>query len=286
MRSAAAIACVCLSVAAAVSCDDPTITEVPRTDALDELTRAFCERHLRCECEDYRVYESTMECVGDLEEGLAELDAQLQVVGVVYDADCVGAYVRALDERGCGGWEAPSETCERPCKFAHGQARIGETCEQDFHCAQGLVCAYDDTYADYRTICIDPCVATSGPSCVNAPCAVGQVCDWDNARCVAPPGAGETCVAGECAQGLFCRFDPMAQTAICFAPAPIGEACMGHGECDSGYCPAGFCATRPGRGETCEAGVCTDELWCNPENTRCETAPPPRPAICDEAVQP
>lgn len=281
MRSAIAIVSVCLSVATAVSCAEPAAIEVDRLDVRDELVRAFCERQQSCDCE-YRSYDTLVDCIGAVDVATLDLDRQLAVVGVVYDAACAGELVHALDERACGGWEPAGLECEQPCKLAHGSAGLGESCEEDFECDQGLVCAYDENELEYHTICIDPCAPSQRPNCNTVRCDDGLFCDWENSRCVVPPGDGESCFQGNCAEGTFCRFDPVAQDNLCVAPGAYNDPCMGHSECASGYCPAGFCKSPPQRGEICEAGACADGLWCNPTSTRCETAPPPVPAICEE----
>ena len=104
-----------------------------------------------------------------------------------------------------------------------------------------------------------------GESCQSTGCAEGLLCNFDDDLCQTPPTVGELCVGGfGCAEDLFCEavdFDDLMSERRCFGPQKRGAACRGHSQCESSYCPAGFCELQPLEGEAC-AGVCASGLDC------------------------
>lgn len=171
---------------------------------------------------------------------------------------------------------------------------IGQSCRQA-PCADGLVC--DQT----RDACVNP--ADEGESCgggcadglhciestcqtlpgegerCEGQCAEGTWCDWNIQRCAAlPDGEGQPCAAGQCGGRLWC--DTMNDE--CRLRAPFGETCTGHRQCETGFCPAGFCDELPIEGEACaQAGGCANGLVCDGEV--CVTALNRGSAVCSFA---
>lgn len=105
----------------------------------------------------------------------------------------------------------------------------------------------------------EPRELAGSPECV-APCApiYGTV------------DLGEECIridalSSNCKPGLYC--DNVGCREWCADPPPplteLGEPCMGHAECATGYCPAGSCATPNASGAACEqAAECKPGLEC------------------------
>jgi hypothetical protein len=184
------------------------------------------------------------------------------------------------------------------CTAAPGE---GEPC-YDLPCADDLYCdytkdgAYCRSYAAAGEDCSQrPCEellwCNDASRCVPAPeegqpclfdsiCAEGSVCDSGSLVCVAPPPEGQPCASGTCAEGSWCdvAMDPMG-VGICAPLRANDEMCSGHRQCQSNYCPNGFCWALPLEGDGCEgAGVCAGGLVCN--GTTCEPTLTRAPAAC------
>jgi hypothetical protein len=179
----------------------------------------------------------------------------------------------------------------------------GELC-WDTPCADGLYCdwqtkaeppycrrfAQEGEPCDQRE-CADELWCIDGLRCVAAPeegepclfgsvCADGIVCQLESGLCVAPPEEGQPCVENTCASGSWCdtAMDPTG-VGICAPRLANDEMCSGHRQCQSGYCPNGFCWPVPLEGEGCEgAGLCAGGLVCN--GTTCEPTLTRAPAAC------
>jgi len=134
-------------------------------------------------------------------------------------------------------------------------AGSGASC-QNAQCDTGLVCSN-------AQVCTEP--PGPGQVCASGQCASGALCDWEVERCVALPTAGESCLFGECAGSAWCEFaDPMNPEGQCAELTPYGQACSGHNQCQSAYCPAGYCDHRPEGGEACSPMLpCANGLACN-----------------------
>lgn len=159
------------------------------------------------------------------------------------------------------GWDA----------FCRSYAAEGEDCSQR-PCGDRLYC--DDA---------DRCVAAPGegrPCLFGVLCADGVVCEPQTTRCVAPPEEGRACIQGECAPGTFCdvAMDPTG-VGICTARRANDEPCSGHRQCQSGYCPNGYCWPIPLEGDDCRGtDACAGGLVCN--GTTCERTLTRAPAAC------
>lgn len=158
-------------------------------------------------------------------------------------------------------YESDTATCVEP-------AALGESC-QAVRCSDGLYC-------DETSSCRGP--AELGESCNWVPCITALVCDYEfGTTCRERPAAGQACISGECEDGAVCDFASGAPS--CVAAAVNGEACMGHVECASEYCPRGFCEARPGLGDDCsDLFVCAAGLSC--DGSTCREATTVGPAIC------
>lgn len=303
----------------AISCDrgeddEPTI--LPIGEAVDALDDAYCQRVVDCGC-DEEWQPTPAECREQMETSIAAWREDGESHGLVYDGSCLGTMVDQLDDLGCDppgdGNDEDAPDCVRPCNIYHGTARAGEACHRydTFgDCAQGLECSVEICDAEDCTgTCRDPCrraeigercddvqcvegatcdyttgrcrsLGDEGDGCFDFGCREGLACDFENDRCVTLPSAGEPCFQGQCAEDFFCVTDPVDPTIqTCNAPGELDDPCMGHRQCESGYCPAGFCKELPGDGETC-FGTCADGYSCSgvvDEMTVCEKA---APAVC------
>ncbi|MEM7156789.1 MAG: Dickkopf N-terminal cysteine-rich domain-containing protein [Myxococcota bacterium] len=148
------------------------------------------------------------------------------------------------------------------------QVAIGQSCANN-PCEDGLLCSND--------VCRS--VPLAGEQCIGGNCAAGATCDFQTDRCVALPVVGETCLFGTCAPGSWCLASADDPEGTCNEPILTGEMCSGHNQCDSGYCPNGFCWPLGGEGDDCEnGGLCTEGLVCN--GLTCELSPTRTPAVC------
>ncbi len=160
----------------------------------------------------------------------------------------------------CNWADDGAQRCRAP-------AKLGEQC-QDIGCEEGLAC---DGFT-----CVNP--PPAGLACVQGQCDDSAVCDWDTNTCRARPTQGASCLFGVCADELWCDTgtDPLG---VCVTVNANGEACTGHTQCGSGFCPRGFCEARPGLDEDCEnVGICERGLVCN--GLTCQPTDYRGPAAC------
>jgi hypothetical protein len=251
--------------------------EAPRIaveDVESELLGSWCEAMFDCDCPEGTLYFDEADCASAAELIATGLQMYAGTMGYHYDASCVGEFVARIEDRGCAPAAAGSDECEPPCNALFGERGIGESCEDIGDglstCKQGLVC--------YGT-CEDPCGAQGGAHlgerCEEVGCAEDLFCkpnfDFTEYRCARPPEVGQPCPDNVCEGDAFCALpDPMALANVCIAPRENGEPCMGHSQCQSTHCPAGYCAELPGRGDSCPAQVCDTGLTCR--EGVCETA--------------
>jgi hypothetical protein len=253
-----------IGAAVTVACKEPP-REIAVEDVESELVGTWCEAMFDCNCPEGRVYFELADCARAAEMIAAGLEMYAGAMGMEYDPTCVGEFVDRIEDRGCAAPGAFDDDCESPCNPLFGTRDVGQSCESVgdglSDCKQGLVC--------YGT-CEDPCGivgAKLGERCEEVGCGEGLFCKWNadftEARCAEPPPVGQPCPDGVCNGDAFCALpDPMALANICIAPREAGEPCMGHLQCESGYCPAGYCDQVPGRGDPCPAQVCDTGSTC------------------------
>ncbi len=161
---------------------------------------------------------------------LASLQKDIAAGSVVYDAtkacQCLADFKSLADN------------CQSPLLPASCYAAI------QGKLAAGQPCDATLDNCDHGSCHVSMCSGNGCPACVTsgtcvAWAAAGARCGFE-ADC--DPTAGLTCVAGKCAVP---------------APAAIGAACVGDGDCEaSAYCANGACKAKPSAG-----GVCgTDSL--------------------------
>jgi hypothetical protein len=176
-------------------------------------------------------------------------------VTINFDQDCLDRMAAALSAASCD-LAVPLMSCGDYCKLYYGSRFEFQPCGDESECAQGLVC--------FNSECRDPCTVQTvgeGESCETAVCAPGLECFSDDE---VPP----TCLPDGGGGGLG-----------------VGEPCMGHSECASGSCPAGFCAELPGAGEPCtEDGGCRDDLTCLPSEAIADGVCTAVPPICNALI--
>jgi hypothetical protein len=159
-------------------------------------------------------------------------------------------------------WSSGSGVCRRYA--AEGESCWGTPCEAELLCNEGNVCQSPPGEGQ-------PCL-------FGFVCTEGLVCAPLEGLCMPPPAEGQPCPAGECADGAWCdtSTDP---DGICTARRANDEPCTGHRQCQSGYCPNGFCWPLPLEGDGCQgAGICGGGLVCN--GTTCEPTLARGPAAC------
>jgi hypothetical protein len=276
-----------LWVAFGVACDsEPPPREVPLSQVEDEVIAVVCDQMFICDCRNGRFYESKAQCQDTTRTLADQLRSIADMESLTWDPACLGRTLETIDDAGCdSAFDVGTvDECAPPCHYLHGSAGPGDACQINAQyvtdCDQGLECI--------GGTCAAPC--TDDPNDmrgdVGEPCDFGckddLVCDADF-LCRAAPKLGQNCDFGQCEEGLFCETadpnDPMTQL-VCKAPVGIGEACRGHAQCESGFCPAGFCTDLPGEGDSCRGTfVCAAGLDCIEE-----VCVPGAPAVCEISV--
>ena len=146
-------------------------------------------------------------------------------------------------------------SCDWQADVCRPLAQSGESCDS-LQCAAGLSCDSSQTCGS---------LPIAGESCPQGLCSDEAVCDWTVGSCVGRPLVGSRCVVGECAEQLWCdSSDPQEPDGPCTERLARAEACSGHQQCETGYCPAGYCLDKPLLGEGCAgAMVCGQGLVCD-----------------------
>lgn len=204
------------------------------------------------------------------------------------DAECAADLYCAWTEPGqlrCQAYATEGQSCyDARCEddLFCNQANVcvsapvaGEPCLGGNFCGEDLQCDFD------ANRCVE--LPLAGEPCLNGSrCADGLRCDFDSSRCVELPLAGEPCLQGECATEAWCQTTMEDPDGTCVPPVAVGEMCSGHRQCESGFCPNGFCWALPLEGEDCEgAEVCAPGLVCN--GRTCEPTLTRAPAACTYA---
>lgn len=237
------------------------------------LDSVVCELAFDCECNG-RQFETRSECTAWATTQEAQAQRLMETYDLEWDPTCVGSYVREFEELQCASQRLfPDESdvngCDPGCDALHGRRTVGAGCvaieETGYStCDGGLRCR--------DGICVERCPAALG---LDAPCRDG-VCDEGlfcyesdeglEPQCQTKSAEGGSCVGGRvCAEGLRCFVpDPADPTvATCELLGEANAPCMGHRECATGYCPAGFCADLPSEGDDCRGtDVCAGDLFC------------------------
>jgi hypothetical protein len=275
----------CGLCAAACDSDDEGTTQVPIESAVEAIADHFCARQFACDCLDTR-FETEADCETAAQQIVDRIQTDGERLGYDYHPECIGEWLDLVADYGCSPPRAvdPPRTCERTCYMYTGDADLNEPCEYSYSgsvspCATGLECN--------GASCQDPCedweathFAAAGDSCLERSCDEELFCN-ENQVCQALPVAGEPCFNGACASNATCdQSDPDPMLWTCTDLVVLGDPCSGHGQCDSGYCPAGFCAPLPGRGESCEGtSVCGPNLDCHED-----VCVPAEAAVCDAPI--
>ena len=213
---------------------------------LESLAGVACQHARACGCEDPEPFGSSdgsCESVV-LEDWSSWLPPPTQRgENVVFDPQCLDRAIEILRAAECDA-DLSRFWAELPCPLYHSTANLGDLCIGGSPvynpCLQGLVC-------------------------IDLQCEPAHVTASPDLR----PGIGESCLeTGECNASGWCDVAAM-DGPICRARRAVGDACMGHDQCLTVYCPAGFCDDRPGEGEPCGANqICGDRLECDGE--RCQ----------------
>lgn len=232
--------------------------------SLTKLSQVYCEKLTTCGCfgafVDVEELEGPIVCepwnIPATIPGGGEYGGEYgdggdgERLSVQFNRECADRLTDLLEQVDCDGpvLEIP---CEQQCKLYFGPRWAGEPCESDRECSGDLIC--------HNGECREPC----GLPIV---------------------GPGEPCEFARCAAGLECVVtvdDGVSAPAVCgggSGGAPVGAACMGHADCTTFFCPAGFCAELPGAGSPCIDGRCGPGVVCeqseaNPEGTCVAIAP-------------
>jgi hypothetical protein len=268
-----------MSVAACT--DGPGVESI----SLTKFSRAICEKQMECGCapllgqlgyvpplacegwnfEDLRPpsadegYDDDGYDDGSYDDGGYEDDGDDTAGGEIshaYDQACADRLAAAIAAMPCEGL-IPDLDCDDYCKIVYGTRFEGQPCRADVDCAQGLRCFGE---------CRDPCAVTTvgeGESCQFATCDVGLTCTGiDEGPPICVPQGGIDVCDEPCTSMQWC--DAAAPDGpTCRARGEPGAPCMGHAQCVTSYCPAGFCEELPGDGEPCTPdGECRDGALC------------------------
>lgn len=288
------------AVVLATACGDGFGDGPPQTQAFDQ---ALCHKLIECSCgESLRAFGllPPLSCDGWTIDSLAGADGyepypyygegygydpDPEYLPLSLDVECFERIAEALEAGGC---DAPINlSCEDYCSPYFGPLLEGQPCTYPNSCGRGLVCAAGE--------CRDPCrvpIGREGDRCgdpqgqFDIQCADGLVCGFDFQNeyptCLRLPGPGFPCDMGDCAEGSWCDGSPDGD--VCRASKETGAACMGHRECMSVYCPAGFCEDRPVDGEACDVDdVCATGYCLRDESTgegRCLAVP----GVCQSVI--
>lgn len=242
------------------------------------LIHALCEKLVECGCSESLGIPVPLDCTswsiilepypepyygyeGYGYEGGGNPDSDLTL-----DVDCLERYAEAIEQAACDG--PPIRLpCEERCKPYFGSRFEGEECDSEYACGRGLFCVpYYDEQGEPHAECREPCNirrGQEGERCDSSGCEPGLACgfafDLGFPVCARLPGLGQPCDEGDCSVGARCDDD----TETCVSLTADGEPCMGHRECASVYCPAGFCEPRPIAGSACGLdGVCASDATC------------------------
>lgn len=220
---------------------------------VSSLATSICDRLLDCGC---LPIEDREDCQIGFAGGLTA-DSDL-----AYDDGCLQKWRRWVSTASCASPSLPG--VGDVCPVYHGAVFEGMPCEYGgvfvTDCGPRLSCI--------AGTCVDPGGMSFGG--LDEPCELIRRCDDGLAcdevgRCRALPGPGQPCPSGQCAEGSRCEVmgDFEAQP-VCVAGAEIGERCMGHAECASFNCPAGFCEPSATVGDPCSDNLpCGPELFCS-----------------------
>lgn len=249
---------------------EPPPPEVAVVDVEEQLSDVVCGLAAECECNFGRQFSTNAECLTWAGMQQSEAERLMNTYDLTWEPTCVGWYVRAFEELECASQDLfpndPDGDGCGACQPLHGDKLAGASCteyEYGFSdCGQGMRCQ--------QGTCIELCPEPQrlGEPCDFEGCGEGLYCDvFTDATpvCREKAGDGEDCSVVECAEQLRCVLgDPMdPMSARCESLATTGQACMGHADCTTRYCPAGFCEEIPGEGGDCRGtGVCGDGLFC------------------------
>lgn len=161
----------------------------------------------------------------------------------------------------CTYIEGSNGSYEAQCR---AEATEGMPCFE-VGCVDGLDCSANG-------LCVAP--VGEGQSCYDIDCEEGLICDFDGGMiCRALPKAGAACLFGECENGSFCELE------VCVPGLPLAQACTGHRQCESGFCPAGFCDRRPQLGDSCADALACD-VGASCDGAVCRASVARGPAVC------
>lgn len=249
----------------------PPPPEVTASAIAQELESVVCDLAFDCECTFGRQFETRGECSDWATVQQAEADRLMQQYDLTWEPTCLGWYVQAFQELECASQELftndpDGDGCSASCSPLHGTKQIGQACQQIENrfsdCDNGLRCD--------QGVCVELCPEPlgAGEICNGGTCGEGLYCDFSgeiDALCRPKARDGDDCTQAECAEGLRCIApDPMDLTVLSCAPlATMAEPCMGHDQCDTGYCPAGFCDLLPVEGGDCRGTLaCAEGFFC------------------------
>lgn len=259
--------------------------------ALQRLTTRMCEKARECGCDEPPSEETTGAGAAEC-GGWPPLDLDAEHYGSehasrAFDPACAERWASWVDTVSCEAPTLPSYA--DLCPLYHGTRRAGETCSGaslvETECERGAYClagvCRDLSRSAFGTAG-EPCdlgsLCDEGLECIDAvcqrlpgagePCLAGYLCDDDSSCyetfCASRPGVGEPCSFDECGPGGYCGVDPVDGVSECRPAGDVGDRCMGHRQCSSGNCPAGFCEEPAGVGDPCGG-----QLPCGP-GLRCD----------------
>ncbi len=254
-----------MGMAASVGCGEgPGREDV----LLDGVVHRFCEKMAECGC-------LSPEELASCTPSNDGFDQDSLPPELAYDPRCAEQLEGLIGSLSCT--DPQPLTFADLCPLYHGTLFEGQPCgyadpfrgagigggggdEYLGDCGSGLQCILGE--------CRDPQTVEfggEGQPCDLTGCDEGLLC-VDGQTCSRLPGPGEPCPDGSCREDSRCVFDPTGgEEPRCEALADIGQPCMGHVECVSGNCPAGFCVAPAGAGSECGSNLpCGEGFECVP----------------------
>lgn len=231
------------------------------SDPAREFARRLCSIQYDCDCSENVVIP---DCENRVEHEFVESERHALDAGLVYDAECMAAFLADIDELGTCGVEYPDFD---PCAVYGGDQDVGEPCEVldtiplMYSCRVNLACI-DGVCRDLENPILSLgaiCSTEQGdvPTGWLGRCDEGLRCDSQDTRaCVPvmpeswPPLGGECTIWYGCTDDNICRpqgDDPQPseeRPGVCVEQTPSGEPCTLVYECDR-ICEDGICQVPP-----------------------------------------
>ncbi|MCA9565430.1 MAG: hypothetical protein KC561_18160, partial [Myxococcales bacterium] len=145
----------------------------------------------------------------------------------------------------------PTDWCVQNTCVA--RAAVGEACDGDIPCAEGLSCRDGE--------CIQGLTSQDDPCSSHEDCYYGVCID---SRCEFQVQLGDPCRGvHNCPVDAICNIEDDELVGVCEPLRGLGGECRYSRECQDGlFCPSGQCAEYPEVGEPCLSSQCGEDAAC------------------------